>query len=155
MTLGHNQPSLSSDSHMKRVYFSSHSCPPPSFTASNLDIQEFHQISDQTLDSLSEILERLVELDHPKVTGWDVDYSSGVMNFSLGDHGTYVLNKQPPNKQIWLSSPFSGPKRFDYDKEQKCWFYGREGSELMSLLRTEIDKILEDNSFSSLLTHHS
>lgn len=25
-----------------------------------------------------------------------------------------MLNKQPPNKQIWLSSPLSGPKRYDY-----------------------------------------
>lgn len=25
-----------------------------------------------------------------------------------------MLNKQPPNKQIWLSSPVSGPKRYDY-----------------------------------------
>jgi hypothetical protein len=49
----------------------------------NLDIQEFHQISDQTLDSLSEILERLVELDHPKVTGWDVDYSVSCSNLIL------------------------------------------------------------------------
>ncbi|WAQ90676.1 hypothetical protein PtA15_13A75 [Puccinia triticina] len=37
--------------------------------------QEFHQISDQTLDDLTEVLERLVESDHPEVTGWDVDYS--------------------------------------------------------------------------------
>lgn len=28
--------------------------------------------------------------------------------------GTYVINKQAPNKQIWLSSPVSGPKRYDY-----------------------------------------
>jgi hypothetical protein len=25
----------------------------------------------------------------------------------MGSHGTYVINKQPPNKQIWLSSPVS------------------------------------------------
>lgn len=25
-----------------------------------------------------------------------------------------MLNKQPPNRQIWLSSPVSGPKRFDW-----------------------------------------
>lgn len=30
---------------------------------------------------------------------------SGVLTVRLGDRGTYVLNKQPPNKQIWLSSP--------------------------------------------------
>lgn len=30
---------------------------------------------------------------------------SGVLTVKLGDRGTYVINKQPPNKQIWLSSP--------------------------------------------------
>lgn len=30
---------------------------------------------------------------------------SGVLTLDLGDKGTYVINKQPPNKQIWLSSP--------------------------------------------------
>lgn len=30
---------------------------------------------------------------------------SGVLTLKLGSHGTYVINKQPPNKQIWLSSP--------------------------------------------------
>jgi frataxin len=27
------------------------------------------------------------------------------LTVKLGDKGTYVVNKQPPNKQIWLSSP--------------------------------------------------
>lgn len=31
---------------------------------------------------------------------------SGVLTLILDDKGTYVINKQPPNKQIWLSSPF-------------------------------------------------
>ena len=30
---------------------------------------------------------------------------SGVLTLALGEKGTYVINKQPPNKQIWLSSP--------------------------------------------------
>ena len=31
-----------------------------------------------------------------------------------GGLGTYVINKQSPNRQIWLSSPVSGPKRYDF-----------------------------------------
>lgn len=27
------------------------------------------------------------------------------MTVRLGDKGTYVLNKQTPNRQLWLSSP--------------------------------------------------
>lgn len=36
------------------------------------------------------------------------------MTLSIPPHGTYVLNKQPPNQQIWISSPISGPCRFGY-----------------------------------------
>lgn len=37
-----------------------------------------------------------------------------MLSLKFPPHGTYVLNKQPANKQIWLSSPVSGPKRYDY-----------------------------------------
>lgn len=29
-----------------------------------------------------------------------------MLTLKLGEKATYVINKQPPNKQIWLSSPF-------------------------------------------------
>jgi frataxin-like iron-binding protein CyaY len=29
----------------------------------------------------------------------------GVLTLKLGELGTYVINKQSPNKQIWMSSP--------------------------------------------------
>lgn len=62
---------------------------------------------------------------------------------------SYVLNKQPPNKQIWLSSPISGPKRFDWvvlqegqnAKEgggQGDWVYLRDGTSLTDIIRKEL-----------------
>lgn len=74
-------------------------------------------------------------------------------------HGTYVLNKQPVNKQIWISSPLSGPKRYDWvlmkgdgqDQKQESqldaegdlrggqWVYLRDGSTLTDLLKRELD----------------
>jgi len=70
------------------------------------------------------------------------------MNITICDLGTYVINKQPPNKQIWLSSPTSGPKRFDWvviregqDQKQGTaradWIYLRDGSSLTEVLRQE------------------
>ena len=55
--------------------------------------------------------------------------------------GTYVINKQPPNRQIWLSSPVSGPKRYDLVDEEDGpqWVYLRDGSKMTELLREEID----------------
>ncbi|KAF8605018.1 Frataxin [Ceratobasidium sp. AG-I] len=97
---------------------------------------EYHQLSDMTMNSLLDSLEALVD-QHPDLP-YEVDYNSGVLTLALGDKGTYVINKQPPNKQIWLSSPLSGPKRYDLDAEQNEWFYSRDDSTLRSLLEEEL-----------------
>lgn len=70
-------------------------------------------------------------------------------------HGTYVINKQPPNKQIWLSSPISGPKRYDYvvisegqDSKQDTatggWVYLRDGTYLNEILQQETGMVLDN-----------
>jgi frataxin len=71
-----------------------------------------------------------------------------VLEITAKEH-RYVLNKQPPNKQIWFSSPISGPKRFDWvvlaegmnDKEGSGvgdWIYMRDGTSLTEVLRKEL-----------------
>ena len=80
---------------------------------------------------------------------------NGVITFTLGDQGTYVINKQTPNQQIWLSSPKSGAKRYDLVKRQmegsalpggekvveRRWLYKHDGVELMELLQTEMEQV--------------
>jgi len=88
------------------------------------------------MDHLLENLEALV--DKVEALGYEVEYHSGVLTLNLGPHGTYVVNKQPPNKQIWLSSPFSGPKRYDYIEGEDKWVYSRDGRTLHSLLSDEL-----------------
>lgn len=97
--------------------------PPHTITqhCSSLSAELYHQHSDIVLDNLLADLEQVLDdLGNPE---YDVDYhvcafhvlahqasieqflQSGVLTIHLGDRGTYVINKQPPNKQIWLSSP--------------------------------------------------
>lgn len=107
---------------------------------SDLPNERYHLYSDTTMDHLLESLENLLdELGNPN---HEVEYSastlpllrycvcsfrsihmiqSGVLTLKLGDKGTYVINKQPPNKQIWLSSPFR------FDRLPFIWFFGRTG----------------------------
>lgn len=73
----------------------------------------------------------------------EVDYHGGVLTLNLGLHGTYVINKQPPNQQIWLSSPISGPKRYDYVPTSDDWRYSRDGQELGALMECELSDTLE------------
>ena len=76
-----------------------------------------------------------------------------MLTLTLPPAGTYVLNKQPPNKQIWLSSPISGPKRYDWvvkgegmDQKEGCgigeWVYLRDGSTLSELVRREMGVVI-------------
>ncbi|RPA81967.1 Frataxin, partial [Ascobolus immersus RN42] len=96
--------------------------------------EEYTLRSNHTMETLLEKLEEMIE----KVPEADVEYSSGVLTLVWPKNGTYVINKQPPNKQIWLSSPLSGPKRYDYEPETGKWVYLRDGSTLDGLLKTEL-----------------
>jgi len=64
----------------------------------------------------------------------------------VAGHGTWVVNKQAPSRQLWWSSPLSGPLRFDLvsndDPEARVWHNGRRDVELNALLRTEMDATL-------------
>lgn len=74
---------------------------------------------------------------------------AGVLSVDMGEKGTYVLNKQPPNKQIWLSSPITGPKRFDWvllsegqDMKEGSgagdWVYIKDNTSLTDLVKEEL-----------------
>ncbi|KAJ6789101.1 hypothetical protein PWT90_00403 [Aphanocladium album] len=119
--------------------------PEPTYGAIELSESEYHDIADEYLDGVLTQFEALQDTREDI----DIEFSSGVMTITHTDKGTYVINKQPPNKQIWLSSPLSGPKRYDWcvlgegqaDKEgsgQGRWIYGRDGSSLNELILEEL-----------------
>lgn len=101
---------------------------------------EYEDFADETLDSLTEMFEDIQErLDVDKE--YDVSFNSGVLTVKISKSwGTYVINKQTPNKQIWFSSPKSGPKRYDYQDGR--WIYKHDGSVLHELLTKEISEAL-------------
>jgi len=71
----------------------------------------FHEVSEHTLESIMSLLAPLEsELDDDV----DISYSQGVLNMNLGKHGFWVINKQTPNRQLWWSSPLSGPRRYEF-----------------------------------------
>jgi len=77
---------------------------------------------------LDDILDRL-----------DVSHAQGVLTIDLGaGKGTFVINKQTPNRQIWWSSPLSGPRRYEWDGGARAWVSPRDGSELFAALREEV-----------------
>ncbi|KAH8677844.1 Frataxin-like domain-containing protein [Xylariales sp. PMI_506] len=125
-------------------------------TATPADVTdaEYHELADEYIDELLTKYEHLQD-EKGEI---DVEYSAGVMTIKF-QFGDYVINKQPPNKQIWLSSPISGPKRFDWvvvseDQSSKQdtatggWVYLRDGTFLSELLYKETGVDLEVNAES-------
>ncbi|XP_023658954.1 frataxin, mitochondrial [Paramormyrops kingsleyae] len=111
----------------------------------------YEKLADETLETLAEYFEDLT--DEPFTSPeYDVVFSSGVLTVKVSrDHGTYVINKQTPNRQIWLSSPTSGPKRYDWNGTH--WVYSHDGVCLHSLLSKEFSAIFKCDMDLSHLSH--
>ncbi|XP_015704567.1 frataxin, mitochondrial isoform X1 [Coturnix japonica] len=134
---------------------------------SSLDETTYEKLAEETLDSLADFFEDLT--DKPFTPeDYDVSLGSGVLTVKLGgDMGTYVINKQTPNRQIWLSSPTRsqksqicylsgarsqlrypsarmwnfGPKRYDWTGRN--WVYSHDRVSLHELLSKEFSAALK------------
>ena len=89
---------------------------------------EFSKIAEITIAYIAEKIE-----EQDKEASIDVDLQGDILKLDT-DKGIYVINKQSAVKEIWLSSPMSGPYHFFY--EQGEW-KNRAGLELMSILAAE------------------
>jgi frataxin len=88
------------------------------------DERTFHNLADATLNGIESGCSALEDI----VDGLDISSSMGVLTIKLGEKGTYVLNKQTPNRQIWWSSPLSGPRRYQWDVSTSTWVSTRDGN---------------------------
>ncbi|MBC8269950.1 MAG: iron donor protein CyaY [Rhodospirillaceae bacterium] len=86
-----------------------------------------HDIFEQIDDALGDIM--------------DVDFEAGIVNIELENGSQYVINKQAPNLEIWLSSPVSGAKHFYFDEQQDSWIDTRTGEKLYDLLSNEMTSV--------------
>ena len=79
---------------------------------------EYNKLVDEELNRIEGALDEVAD----DVDNLDYNIASGVLSINMGSKGSYVINKQSPNKQIWWSSPISGPKRFEYDVNTTKWY---------------------------------
>lgn len=85
---------------------------------------------------VTNILNKIVEIieAEDKDNLIDVDLSDSILTI-INEHGTYIINKQSAVKEIWLSSPVSGPFHFSY---QAGVWQSRNGIILDKLLSDEL-----------------
>jgi len=94
------------------------------------NVSQYHDVADDTLHAIQDAVEDLIEDNCDTEANSDdeipeTNYSSGVLTLSFPPHGTWVINKQTPNQQLWWSSPLSGPRRYEYVEERERWVYTR------------------------------
>ncbi|EDW07082.1 frataxin homolog, mitochondrial [Drosophila mojavensis] len=118
----------------------------------------YDRVCTETLNSLSDYFDELTE-NATELSGADVIFGDGVLSVNLGtNYGVYVINRQRPNKQIWLSSPTTGPKRFDYvvppGQTNGYWVYKHTGVTLHQVLQDEITQIIKSLPINFMALPH-
>ena len=73
-------------------------------------IKEINQIFQNTQDLIEKKFEKYCESEHQE----------GILNIFFKNE-EYVINRNIIQKQIWVSSPFSGTHYFNYNKKNKKW----------------------------------
>ena len=106
---------------------------------------DFHAVADEALETIQDAIDEAFEEGGIGEGGGDGDgdgdgdgnlpevgVASGVLTLSMPPHGTWVINKQTPNRQLWWSSPLSGPRRYEFSEGGKdgegaegAWTYTR------------------------------
>lgn len=74
----------------------------------NLDASRYATLADEMLERIADTIDDVLGEEI------DAELQGGVLTLSLEAGGQYVLNKNAPMKQLWLSSPASGAWHFDY-----------------------------------------
>ena len=103
----------------------------------------YNEKADKTIDFLGDACDDLSE----KIPNCfkEVNLESGVLEIETS-RGKYVLNKQAPNKQLWLSSPLSGPHHYNMKESldgslDVDWESGRDKHGLFQKLESEFTTI--------------
>lgn len=102
---------------------------------------DFDTHADNFLEDLMENLEVLETTAGPE---FEIDYAMGVLTLVLNEETTYVLNKQRPNRQVWMSSPTSGPRRFELDEDFETWLCVRSRENLLGIMKAELQILAPD-----------
>ena len=139
-----------------------------SSTTQTVNENTYHALASVTLEGAQDAYDELAD-DHPELA-MEVEYSvrcaaachtlcrvnaepdqrlgvflssaqDGVLNVVVGTLGTFVLNKQAPNLQIWLSSPVTGPLRYNFCPTTRAWLNSRDQHELFGCLADDFETL--------------
>jgi CyaY protein len=84
---------------------------------------EFHRAVDEALARIESSLENEQDLD--------VDLESGILTVTCPDESRVIVNRQTPNREIWVAARSGG---FHFSRREGEWRDTRSGDELFASL---------------------
>lgn len=99
-----------------------------------MDESRYDSLAEQTLSAFLDVLDEAIG------DVAEVEFDSGILTITLDAGGQFVINKQRPTRQIWMSSPVSGASHFVYDEEEKSWVSTRSDARLAALLAEDVKR---------------
>ena len=84
---------------------------------------DFHRAVDGVLARIESSLE--------DADGVDVDLESGILTLTCGDGSRIIVNRQTPNREIWVAARSGG---FHFTYRDGAWRDTRSGDELFASL---------------------
>ena len=74
----------------------------------------------------------------------DVEELDELVKIVTNKGQVFVINRQVPNREIWYSSPLSGPSHYRYDEATGRWI-NKADREFYEVFDSDMDKILHSN----------
>ncbi|WP_375318515.1 iron donor protein CyaY [Candidatus Tisiphia endosymbiont of Oplodontha viridula] len=90
---------------------------------------EFAKLAEQTISLIAEIIEA-----EDKDCLIDIDFQDDILTLTT-NQGIFVINKHSAAKEIWLSSPISGPYHFYYAAGK---WKSKSSDDLVDILKREL-----------------
>lgn len=90
-------------------------------------------------DYLDELMEK-VETQYWEVV--ECDLNTGVLSMKTRDNKEFIINRNIPKQELWLSSPFSGGAHFEY--QNNVWKNTRTGDLFEPLIFSELDQLKQN-----------
>lgn len=81
-------------------------------------------------------------LEKIETSYWSVvecELSEGVLKIQTETNGIFIINRNIPRQELWLSSPFSGGAHFSYSGQE--WLNTRTQEPFEPLLFKELDQL--------------
>ncbi|KRX17519.1 Histidine triad nucleotide-binding protein 1, partial [Trichinella nelsoni] len=104
------------------------------------NMAEFDKKADGVLQAFFDFFQSLPDLFPTLPPDFDVYCENGILTLNLGGtYGTYVMHKQTECRQIWVASPYSGPKY--YELVNGKWVDSKSGGILTEQLSEELGMV--------------